>query len=76
MSITPCAMCSHFIDTEEEDFYTHPISLKSYCEACYEESPMHCEDRFDFNGDCICGEHRVLPSEEDVGINRSYLELK
>lgn len=76
MSVTFCTTCQHTIDPQEDDYYTHPESLKSYCEDCYDKSPLGCERDFDTTGDCICGEHRILQAEEDIGINHSYLELR
>jgi hypothetical protein len=75
MSVLFCTTCPAVIDPQEDDYSTDSND-RPYCDNCYRGSPSHCEDDFDRNGDCICGEHTVCRAERDVGINEPYLELR
>jgi len=76
MNILFCTACSAVIDQQEDDYHIQPDTDNAYCDDCYKKSPMYCEDHFNQNGGCRCGEHVVLPAEPDVGINHPYLELR
>lgn len=73
MSIALCHDCGTTIDTDEHEFGITPDN-KIICEDC--AAIRHCEDAFNYNDECVCGEHTVCRAEPDVGIMSNYLELK